>query len=137
MTVTLRLHVRGRVEDLLDAGDVAREGGDDHAPVERLHDLPERLAHDPLGRRVARVLRPRRVRQEADHALLAQAGEDVEVGQLAVDRGVVELEVAGVDHDARPGVRRAMPIASGMEWPIRNGIAVNGPDLPARRRAPG
>ena len=25
------------------------------------------------------------------------------------------------------GVRRAMPIASGIEWPTRNGIAVNGP----------
>ena len=25
------------------------------------------------------------------------------------------------------GVRRAMPIASGMEWPTRNGITVNGP----------
>ena len=69
-------------------------------PVERLHDLAERLAHDPLGRRVARVLGARRVRQEADHALLAQPGEDVEVGQLPVDRRVVELEVAGVDDDA-------------------------------------
>ena len=38
------------------------------------------------------------------HALLAELGEDVEVGQLAVDRGVVELEVAGVDDgpDRRP-----------------------------------
>ena len=25
------------------------------------------------------------------------------------------------------GVRRAIPIASGIEWPIRNGTAVNGP----------
>ena len=25
------------------------------------------------------------------------------------------------------GVRRAMPIASGIEWPIRNGTTVNGP----------
>ena len=25
------------------------------------------------------------------------------------------------------GVRSAIPIASGIEWPIRNGIAVNGP----------
>ena len=25
------------------------------------------------------------------------------------------------------GVRSAMPIASGIEWPIRNGTAVNGP----------
>ena len=96
----LALHVRGGVEDLLDARDVAGEGGDDHAAVERLHDLAEGLADDALGRRVARVLGPRRVGQQADDALLAQAREDVEVGQLAVDRRVVELEVAGVHDDA-------------------------------------
>ena len=65
--------------------------------VERLHDLAEGLADGPLGRRVAGVLGARRVGQEADDALRAELGEDREVGQLAVDRGVVELEVAGVD----------------------------------------
>ena len=94
----------GGVEHLLDAGDVAGEGGHDHPAVERLHDLAERLADRPLGRRVARVLGAGRVGQEADHALLAEPGEDREVGQLAVDRRVVELEVAGVDDraDRRP-----------------------------------
>ena len=91
------VHVRGRVEDLLDAGDVAREGGHDDAALERLHDLAERLADRALRGRVARVLGTGRVRQEAQDALLAEAGEDREVRQLAVDRGVVELEVAGVD----------------------------------------
>ena len=61
----LAAHVRGGVEHLLEAGDVAREGGHDHAAVERLHDLAERLADDPLGRRIARVLGARGVRQEA------------------------------------------------------------------------
>ena len=100
MTVVLRPNDGGGVEDLLDAGDVAREGRDDHPAVERLHDLAERLADGPLGRGVARVLGAGRVRQEADDALRAELGEDREVGQLAVDRGVVELEVAGVDDDA-------------------------------------
>ena len=116
MTATLRLHVRGGVEDLLDARDVAGEGGHDDAAVERLHDLAEGLADGPLGRRVARVLGPRRVRQEADHALLAEPGEDVEVGQLAVHRGVVELEVAGVDDGAD---RRAQ----GDAHRVRDGVA--------------
>ena len=90
----------GRIEDLLDAGDVAGEGRHDHPAVERLHDLAERLADGPFGRRVARVLGPGGVGQEADDALLAELGEDREVRQLAVDRRVVELEVAGVDDDA-------------------------------------
>ena len=54
------------VEDLLDAGDVAGEGRDDHPAVERLHDLAERLADGPLRRRVARVLGAGRVGQEAE-----------------------------------------------------------------------
>ena len=82
------------------------EGRDDHPAVERLHDLAERLAHDPLRGRVARVLGPRRVGQERDHALLAEPREDVEVAQLAVDRGVVELEVAGVDDGPDRGPER-------------------------------
>src|SRR5439155_404162 len=49
------------------------------------------------------VLRASRVREQADHALGAELGEDREIGQLAVDRRVVELEVASVDDD--PGGR--------------------------------
>ena len=104
MTATLAVHVRRGVEDLLDAGDVAGEGRHDDPAVERLHDLAEGLADGPLGRRVAGVLGAGRVGQQAEHALLRRAGEDREVGQLAVDRRVVELEVAGVDDrpDRRP-----------------------------------
>ena len=62
----LAVHVGGGVEDLLDAGDVAGEGRDDDPAVERLHDLAEGLADRPLGRRVARVLGPGRVGQQAE-----------------------------------------------------------------------
>jgi hypothetical protein len=89
-----------RVENLLDPGDVAGEGRHDDPAVERLHDLAERVADRPLGRRVSRVLRPGRIREEAHDALLAQLGQDVKVRQPAVDRGVVELEVAGMHDDA-------------------------------------
>ena len=44
-------------------------------------------------------------RRTAD-ALGAELGEDREVGQLAVDRGVVELEVAGVDDRPDRGLER-------------------------------
>jgi hypothetical protein len=56
--------------------------------------------------------------------------------RLAVDRRVVELEVAGVD-DVPTGVRSARPMASGIEWPTRKGMTVNGPSstLVARARA--
>ena len=60
-------------------------------------DLAEGLADGPLRRGVAGILGTGRVGQEADDALLAEPGQDVEVRQAAVDRGVVELEVAGMD----------------------------------------
>jgi hypothetical protein len=100
MTATWRSKSAAGVEDLLDPGDVAGEGRDDHPTVERLHDLAERLADRPLRRRVPGVLGASRVGQEADDALRAELREDREVRQLAVDRGVVELEVAGVDDHA-------------------------------------
>ena len=132
MTAILRSNDGGRIEDLLDPGDVAREGGHDDPAVERLHDLPERLADRPLRRRVAGVLGSGRVRQEHDDALLAELGEDVEVGQLAVDRGVVELEVTGVNDDPdrgpqgdphRVGDRVADPERDDRERPDRDLIA--------------
>ena len=122
------VHVGGRVEDLLDARDVAREGRHDHPAGERLHDLAEGVADGPLGRRVARVLGTGRVGQQAGHALLAEPGEDREVGQLAVDRRVVELEVAGVDDraDRRPQ-RDAHRVRDRVADPERDDV--EGPDV--------
>ena len=97
MTVTWRPKRLGRIEDLLDARDVGGEGGHDDPAVEALHDVPEGLADGALRGRVAGILGPRRIRHQAEHTLLAEAGQVVEVGELAVDRGVIELEVAGVD----------------------------------------
>jgi hypothetical protein len=84
----------GRVEDLLDARDVARERRDDHAALEPVHDVAERIADGLLRRRVPRVLCARRVRHQAQDAVLAVLRERVQLRQLAVDRRVVELEVA-------------------------------------------
>ena len=133
MTDTLRSNVRRGVEDLLDARDVAGEGRHDHAAVERLHDLAEGLADRPLGRRVARVLGAGRVGQQAQHAFLAEPGEDREVGQLAVDRGVVELEVAGVDdRPDRRAQRDAHRVRDRVADPERDHVERPDLDLVAR-----
>ena len=56
------------------------------------------------------------VLQQAEHALLAEVGEGLQVEGVAVGRGEIDLEVAGVEDDADGGVdgerRRSRP-ASG------------------------
>src|ERR1035437_9448825 len=94
------------VDDLLDAVDVAGEGGDDDPAFERLHDLAEGFPHGPFGERVAGVLGSGRVGQQADHAVLTQSGQDREIGAAAVDRSVVELEVARGDDSSDRRVER-------------------------------
>ena len=56
-----------------------------------------------LGRREARDLGVGGVGEEQVDALVAEAGELVEVGDPAVERELVHLEVAGVQHDAGTG----------------------------------
>ena len=63
-------------------------------------DLVEARADGALGRRVAGAVDVGGVLQQAEDALLAEFGEGVEVEGLAVRRGEVDLEVAGVDDDA-------------------------------------
>ena len=90
----------GGVDHLLDAADVAGEGGDDDAPL-RLADQPvEALPDRRLGERVALLLGPGRVGQQELDAPVADLGDQPQVGTLAVRRRVVELEVTGVDDRA-------------------------------------
>ena len=65
-------------------------------------DAVERLADHLLRRRVARRSRRRWSRRAAPARPRAELGQLREVGQLAVHRRVVELEVAGV-HDGADG----------------------------------
>src|SRR5664280_1023489 len=51
-----------RIDNLLNSGDVAGEGGNDDPAVERLHDLAESLAHRSFGERVAGLLGACRIR---------------------------------------------------------------------------
>ena len=129
MTATLRSNVGRGVEDLLDAGDVAGEGRDDHPAVERLHDLAEGLADGPLGRRVAGVLGAGRVGQEAERRPPAPSLARIAKSDSLPSTGVWSNLKSPVWTIVPTGVRRAMPIASGIEWPTRNGIDVERPDL--------
>ena len=91
----------GGVQHLLDAVDVAGEGGDDDALL-AAGELPlEGLAHHPLAHGVAGALHVGGVRQQRQHALLAQLAEPRQIDDLAVDGCGVDLEVAGVDHGAQ------------------------------------
>ena len=77
---------------------------DDNPPVPRLLEQPsERPADVPLGIGVAGALGVGRLAQHAQDPLLAQLGEPRQVDHLPLNRGVVDLEVAGVDDDAHRG----------------------------------
>jgi hypothetical protein len=60
-----------------------------------------------LGDHEAGDLGVGRVDEEQVDTLLAEAGEGAQVGDPAVERQLVELDVAGVQHQSRPAVRMA------------------------------
>ena len=87
-----------RVNRLLHPVDVAGEGGHDNPPPAAGKNLVEGLAHHPLGEGVPFPLHVGGVGQERQYPFGAIAGKGGQVGQLPVHRGLVDLEVAGVDH---------------------------------------
>ena len=98
----------GRIRDLLDAMDVAGEAGrDDAAPGMRVEQVEEDLADRRLGPGVAVLVGVGGVRQQQPDALvLGDGAHDAEIGEPAVDRSQVELEVTGVQDRALRGVER-------------------------------
>ena len=86
--------------DLLQAVHVRGEGGEEDAPAARLEDAVQTAAHAALRAGRAGVLDVGRVGEQQQHAARAVLGEGLDVGPAAVDRRVVDLEVAGVDDDA-------------------------------------
>ena len=91
------------VHHLLDAVHVRGEAGDDDALLAGVEHAVQHRCDVLLRRREPRDLGVGRVRQEQVHTLLAQAGERAQVGDPAVERELVHLEVAGVQHHARAG----------------------------------
>ena len=97
--------LHGEVDDLLDAVDVGREGRNDDALVLR----PGKQAADTgghllLGGGEAGTLRVGGVAQQSQHTLLAVLRQSSKVGGAAGQRGVVDLEVAGLDDGASRAV---------------------------------
>ncbi len=74
------------------------------AAVPLRDDLAERLADDPLGAGEAGPLGVGRVAEQQVDAAVAELGERADVGAQPVDRGVVELPVAGVEDAAGRGL---------------------------------
>jgi hypothetical protein len=92
----------GRVGDLLDPVDVAGEAGDDDAPALVLvEQVVEDLAHRGLAAGVAGLVRVGGVAQQQPDAVARGERPDAgQVGEPAVHRREVELEVAGVQDRA-------------------------------------
>ena len=91
------------VEDLLDAVDVTGEARDDHSSgrlAEHLLDGRDQIA---FRHHESRNLGVRRVDEEQVEALLAETRESSEVGDPAVQRELVHLEVARVQDQAGVG----------------------------------
>ena len=92
----------GRVEDLLDAVHVRGERRHDDAAGRLGEDGVEHGPDLPLGRDEAGDLGVGRVGQQQVDPGRAEAGEAGQVGEAAVQRQLVHLEVAGVQHGRRP-----------------------------------
>ena len=91
------------LQRLLQAIDVGGEGGDDDPALGLREDGAEGVPHQLLRRRVALLLGVGGVRHEEQHALPPVLAEAADVGGVAVHRGLVKLEVAGVHDDAGRG----------------------------------
>ena len=78
-------------------------------PAAREKMFCEGFADDALRERVAGALGVGRIGEHAQHAGVADARDRREVGRIAVDRRLIELEVAGVKEraDRRPDRQRA------------------------------
>src|SRR5581483_10410626 len=111
------------VGDLLDARDVGRKRRDEDlsmAPLEDRFQISPDLA---LRRRVAFALDVGRVREQQQHAFFAVGGEFLKVEVFAAHRRLIDLEIAGVDHDAgrrldreRQAVHQAVRDADAFEF---------------------
>lgn len=93
----------GGVHDLLDPVDVRGEAGHDDPLVRCAEHVVDDRGDLPLAGDETRNLGVRGVRHQQVDALRPQPGERPEVGQPPVQRKLVHLEVAGVQHDPGGG----------------------------------
>src|SRR5262249_32241788 len=91
---------RGGVQYLLDPVDVRGEAGDDHPVLGGTEHVVDHRADVALAGDEPRYLGIGGVRHQQVDALAAEPGEPGQVGQPAVHRQLVHLEVAGAQHQA-------------------------------------
>ena len=116
----------GGVEDLLDAVDVAGEGGHDDLPVGVGEDVVQDLADLTLMAHHARDLGVGGVHAEQVHALLTETGEGTQVRDAPVDGQGVILK-SPVASTLPASVRIMTAMASGMEWLTATNSRSKGP----------
>ena len=95
-------------------------------PADAREDLLERFDDVELRAGEAAAIDVGAVGEQREHPVGAELREAVHVEVLAVDRRLVDLEVAGVDDDAG-GVWMASATQSGMLCVTRMNSTVNGP----------
>ena len=100
----LAAHLLGRLDDLLDPVNIAGETGHDDPALGLGENTVEFLAHHLFGKGIAIPFDVGGIGKQQQHALGPVIGELVQVDGHAVDGGGVDLEIAGMDHDA-PGGR--------------------------------
>ena len=94
------VELRREVDDDLHPIDARREGGDDDLAVCVGEDLLEGIGYVDFGSRETAAVDVGAVGQQCQNTRRAELSQPVHVDALAVDRGLVDLEVAGVDDDA-------------------------------------
>ena len=95
-----------QLEDHRDPVGRAGKGGENHPAFGITNVAIEVGEHGPLRRRETGQLGVGGITEKAQHPLLAVVGHALDVEILAIDRGVVEFEVAGEDHHASGGGNR-------------------------------
>ena len=96
--------LQGQLQDHRHPVDRAGEGGDDHPAFGSGHVAIEIGEHRPLRGTEARHFRIGGIAEQAQHALFPVMGEAGHVEMLAIDRGVIELEIAREDDGSHRGL---------------------------------
>jgi len=102
----LAIELRGKVDEDLHPVDARRERRDDQLARGAREDLLERFDDLELGPGEAAAIDVRAVGKQREHAGGAELREAVHVEVLAVDRRLIDLEIARVDDDADRRVDR-------------------------------
>ena len=96
--------LRRKIQHQLNSVDRRAETRNDQPPLGAIEDVFHAGPHGALGFGVAWPVRIGRIRKQQQHAALAVVGQRVQIEQLVIRGGGIDLEIAGVnDHSKRRG----------------------------------